>query len=524
MWFPQPSSPAAIEVVGLEGKINARDIAQLLSDGRAKEWRDRVGVVGARDGSAKPGSRLLVNNGWVLKTNVDFGSSDRATVFERMSTANRLHNRVRLWHEDKAWALFESDGTWYPLSVAPEVRTLRQLGHAERRIVGWTAMIAMGVEISRASGIGLDLNPSNFGYLGDSDRLYYVDDEWYPMLTNAELASAIVARIPESLDIGPDRWQSWGVVLADVLSPLFGTDAARRDFADTVTSHPVATRYNEARKKLVDGLVRARVGLQCGSDRHPRRKFRRAPERTAVLADIHANIIAFEAVLAECERLEVDSYIFLGDVVGYGPNPKECVQRLAELPDAKYVRGNHDHAIGTGVFKDGMNRTARSCAGWTLEQLSLEEREWLISMPVDLAQPKWLAVHGAPRDPNRFLAYVYELTFQDNLYHMEKNDLELCFCGHTHVQFVHEKIVDGGCRKLGAPSSVDLSENRLLIVNPGSVGQPRDNDVRAAFAVWDRDVEAISLHRTRYDVNEVVRRLKRCGLPDGLGERLLQGT
>ncbi|NIR60226.1 MAG: hypothetical protein GWO02_12270, partial [Gammaproteobacteria bacterium] len=94
--------------------------------------------------------------------------------------------------------------------------------------------------------------------------------------------------------------------------------------------------------------------------------------------DVHGNLPALEAVLEKCRSLEVDSYLFLGDAVGYGPFPRECVRRLAELPDATFIRGNHDHALGTRNAGEGMNRLARSCAEWTDAQLSDEDREWLL--------------------------------------------------------------------------------------------------------------------------------------------------
>jgi diadenosine tetraphosphatase ApaH/serine/threonine PP2A family protein phosphatase len=147
----------------------------------------------------------------------------------------------------------------------------------------------------------------------------------------------------------------------------------------------------------------------------------------------------------------------------------------------------------------------------------------LISLPTEAGDRGWLAVHGAPKDPKRFLAYVYELTFEDNLEHLAAEQLELCFCGHTHVQFVHERTATGDCRKLGNPSVITVGGERILLVNPGSVGQPRDHDPRAAFAIWDRRADRVYLHRAVYDVGSVIAALRASDLPAGLGERLVHG-
>ena len=524
MWFPKPSLPADIRIAGVGGALNRDRMFDLLSDPSAVEWRDKVGVTGPLDGSAKATSRLIASSGWVLKTNIALAARAAEDIASRIRVAMEMSGRVRLWHPDKTWAVYRAGDSWYSLSATPELRTVRRIVGFANKVRGWTTMCELAVEIAQTAGIGLDLNPSNFGDLPNDARLYYLDDEWYPQLTFAELASASVARIPEEPEAEEREWWSWGQVLGGVLQPLCPSSSSRRELLDSVSEHPITAQFASKRAALCDGLRLAMFPERT------QRKSRAASElnddrlqRTAVIADVHGNVVALDAVLSECARLGVDSYIFAGDAVGYGPNPRECVQRLAELPNAHVVRGNHDHAIGIGVFKEGMNRQARSCANWTHDQLSREEREWLVSLPLDARGANWLAVHGAPKDPHRFLAYVYELTYQDNLEHMARNHISLCFCGHTHVQFIHEKTAAGEHRKLGCPEHTDVGDHRILIVNPGSVGQPRDHDSRAAFAVWDRLRNSIFLHRVSYSVQPVAESLHRLGFVN-LAERLLQGT
>jgi diadenosine tetraphosphatase ApaH/serine/threonine PP2A family protein phosphatase len=132
-------------------------------------------------------------------------------------------------------------------------------------------------------------------------------------------------------------------------------------------------------------------------------------------------------------------------------------------------------------------------------------------------------VHGAPRDPNRFLAYVYELTYEDNLRYLRGRSVPVCFYGHTHVQLIHVDRV-AGPDKLPGPRRTELNRRNVWLVNPGSVGQPRDGDVRAAYALWDPISETLETIRAAYDVDRTVRALRAAALPPRLEERLLAGA
>jgi len=525
MWFPIPADPTDIHFVGTAGTLSRRQIFALLVSSSATEWRDLVGVAGPVEGSGKDSSRLLASDGWVLKTNMDLAVQDEAAVFASTRKAVEIGVRTQIWHHEKTWAYFLFENSWFPLSATPEMTTLRRVASEDERLAAWTKMLIMAVDTALAHDIGMDLNPANFGQIKDDKRLYYLDDEWYPKLSYAELAAATVARIPEEPGIDAEKWESWGAVLAKSLEPLCATSSERMDLVDHFADHPIAAKFQAKRKALLSGLHHIHPKRHKSSGKTANgRKSGSQSKITAIIADVHANSVALDAVLAETRELGADSYIFLGDAVGYGPKPKECIQRLAELPNTHFVRGNHDHAISIGVYKEGMNGVARRCAQWSHDQLSKEEREWLMSLPLDAKGPGWLAVHGAPKDPRRFLAYVYELTYHDNLDYMVSSDLALCFFGHTHVQSVYEQNPAGESFQHKEPQGVEARNGRVLLVNPGSVGQSRDGDNRAAFAMWDRKSSYISLHRIRYAVSDVVASINEAGLPSVLGERLLRGA
>jgi diadenosine tetraphosphatase ApaH/serine/threonine PP2A family protein phosphatase len=247
------------------------------------------------------------------------------------------------------------------------------------------------------------------------------------------------------------------------------------------------------------------------------------PGCTCIFADVHANLPALEAVLAFAATAGVTRYLFLGDVVSYGPFPGQCIRRLAELNQAVLLRGNHDHTSGTGVPENGSNRVARTMDLWTYQQLTPEERDWLLALPVEHIERPWMSVHGAPQDPHKFYAYVYELTYQDNLAYIAGQQCLACFYGHTHVQFVYRRLADGGAQKY-APATLDLFQpGETMLINPGSVGQPRDGDPRAACAIWDHAANRLSFHRLTYPVATTVAAVKQAGLPEDLIYRLEEG-
>lgn len=246
------------------------------------------------------------------------------------------------------------------------------------------------------------------------------------------------------------------------------------------------------------------------------------PDITCVFSDVHSNLSALDAVLRDARGHGAKAYIFLGDAVGYGPEPARCIARLAELPRAICIRGNHDHAIASAYFEPGMNPLARECAVWTRSVLGEEDLAWLGTLPVDHEESDWLAVHGAPRDPRRLFAYVTDLTFDDDLRSLRERNLSLCFYGHTHVQETHSGFVAGAARFRGE-RPVTLSSDRTWLVNPGSVGQPRDGDPRAAYALWNRRTGELTPMRIAYDIEATTRALRHVHLPPRLEERLRIG-
>jgi len=240
--------------------------------------------------------------------------------------------------------------------------------------------------------------------------------------------------------------------------------------------------------------------------------------RVAVLSDIHSNIVALEAVLAAAGP--VDAVWHLGDVVGYGPDPDAVVAKLAEV-GAVGVRGNHDTAtaIDPGLL-DWFNPDARAAAEWTARVMSAGTRTWLAALPERRVEGDVTLVHGSPRDP--LWEYVTSVPVaRANLAALET---PVGLHGHTHVPIAFRD--DDGRVEAISPtdgSGLTLDDARTLL-NPGSVGQPRDGDPMASWLVLDTEGRRCTWHRVAYDVPAVQKAMAAAGLPPRLAARLSFGV
>lgn len=507
-WFPRPDSASDIELLPPSSSWTPVAVFEVLAEPGGVEWRHRVGVAGPVDGSAKTTTRLFAGRQWVCKLRLDHARELAAEAREASLASRDRGWHMSIWHPEKVWFVMRAAGVWFPVTLCRELVTLRQIATLDQRLRMWTSMLQMSIDVHRAHGVGLDLNPANFATEPGGTQLYYLDDELYDRLEVRDLAGTIAARIPEEPGANADTWLRWGDELRQTLA-LDGF--AWSDVRDEIAGYPLPHRYEQCREALLQSLTSRRRARASDDD------------LTCVLADVHANAAALDAVLDHALDHGAQRFLFLGDAIGYGPDPAYCVRRLAELPRAVMIRGNHDHAIGSNHLELGMNSLARQCAEWTRAQLGADELSWLAQLPPEHAADGWLAVHGAPRDPHRFLAYVYELTYEDNLRHLRDHRIPLCFYGHTHVQLTHVEQATGAA-KLPGIRTIDLDIRRFWLVNPGSVGQPRDGDCRAAYALWRPSAGELATQRVAYDVDRTVRRLRAAGLPGQLEHRLQAGA
>lgn len=242
--------------------------------------------------------------------------------------------------------------------------------------------------------------------------------------------------------------------------------------------------------------------------------------RYAIFSDVHANLTALDAVLADAEGRRPDVYLCLGDVVGYGPDPNECVARVRAL-GAETVAGNHDRAAVGDADLDTFTPLARAAIEWTQHALTPETRAWLAALPLRVRWNGCLAVHGSPRDP--ISEYIFDLPTA--LANFTAASFVRCFVGHTHAPGVFVLERDGRVAAAGLPdgSPVPLSPDARYIVNVGSVGQPRDGDPRAAYVLFETEPETLTLVRVAYSVAFTQAKMRAAGLPEDLAGRLRLG-
>jgi predicted phosphodiesterase len=235
-----------------------------------------------------------------------------------------------------------------------------------------------------------------------------------------------------------------------------------------------------------------------------------------IIADIHSNLEALEAVLAACEEQSVDAYLSTGDIVGYGANPCECIDRIVEL-DTLVTAGNHDWAAAERLSLDYFNPYAREAIYWTQERLTKAQMQYLHDLNLIEMVEDVTLVHGTLYDPENF---DYLLTAYDAHLSLQMLETRLCLVGHSHVPITF--LLDGSV-SYSFDTEIDLNGLTKAIVNPGSVGQPRDENPKAAFGIYDSETGVVRVERIDYDIEKATAKILRAGLPEVLAERLWLG-
>jgi predicted phosphodiesterase len=245
--------------------------------------------------------------------------------------------------------------------------------------------------------------------------------------------------------------------------------------------------------------------------------------RYLILSDIHANLEALDTSLADARARAWDQALVLGDLVGYGADPNAVVERVRELRLAAIVRGNHDKVALGLEHAEGFNSVAKIAAKWTVDALTPENRAWVAAIPQGPKAPDSLIeiCHGTPYDED---AYIFDET--DARLALSTSTRPLCLFGHTHYPVTFE-LADGAVRvrerSTQGESQLDLRANTKYLVNPGSIGQPRDGDPRAAYAIADTDAKRVELFRLVYPVEAAQHKIIDAGLPEVLARRLAAG-
>ena len=245
--------------------------------------------------------------------------------------------------------------------------------------------------------------------------------------------------------------------------------------------------------------------------------------RYLILTDIHANLEALDECIRDAQSRGFDETLVLGDLVGYGGDPNLVCERVQALTPTAIVRGNHDKVACGLEQAEGFNAVAKSAAKWTLEVLTPAHREWLAALPEGpiVVDDVVEICHGSPFDED---AYIFDEL--DAVRAVKVSTRPLCLFGHTHYPVTFE-LSENSFDSVGSAASpqmrVQMKPGCKYLINPGSVGQPRDGDPRAAYAIVDTKERRVELYRIRYAVEEAQMKVVKAGLPEVLAQRLAVG-
>ncbi len=476
--------------------------------------------------NGRPATRLIAEGEHIIKFRTEYQLDEKqARRFVEQAVARE--RQLGVHHPHKTWFLWQpdfpeaqsapADHTVTIGNVAPRLLALNEVEIvAERflvhqRLTLIAKMLDCFLHTGKHFDVSLDLCPSNFA-VDEADTLYYVDDDIYPG-ANAHVLSDALGTLLRSLDWLDERLaQQLGISLRQSLQNHMEDEHWITVVAEGVRAVFVSEARQGIRNALVDALYAGRSFNYQPRD---------SAEVFALLADIHSNAPALECALEYLDGRGIGTGIILGDMVGYGPHPGQCIDMVRELSDWMLLRGNHDHAIGSGKTKKGVSSLARWTLDWSIENISEDHRDWLMNLPPYLQAEGWLAVHGSPIDKTFFNGYVYQMSYKENLDELVRRDMPLCFHGHTHIQKVYRRDHTGDSENMDPQQN--LQDAWQALICPGSVGQPRGGEVGVELAIIDMGTQSLEFHRLPYDMESTIADMKKQNFPPALGERLRQG-
>lgn len=534
-------SAPRIEIIGSvasEPAYRREEIAALLSV-------ERTALEHGEQYTGRPGTALHVSGHDVVKLRLDATQLNPRVWLQR---ALDVEQALQVHHPRKTWFLLRNpdDKRFLIGNVCPLLAPLHTyLPQVEPR-----RLPSLGVAIfeillqmyfrAYAEGWRLDLGLSNFG-LDEAGKLYYLDDDIYPgddgftdfahmvgvYLRSQTWLNAEAARVLGSAAANSAVQQKFSVAeclaaaerLTGVFVPEGRAGAAMEAFVDAFSASVMSYRRRTKTTRARSGAAKADLAASA-----PRGLSERY---IAVLSDVHANYPALRATLDFLAARNVRNGIVIGDVVGYGPHPAQCVEMLAESGFV-CLKGNHDEALTLSesawrTARTMMSRDARWVVEWSRPMLDAAHVEWLASLPLTAGEGDWIALHGAPVDPDVIHGYVYEMTYATNLDELKKRALRFCFHGHTHLHGIYGRMPGRPDGHYKSESEMGLRVFSQALICCGAVGQPRDGRPGAQFGIFDRESDSMSFHCLPYDVRRTVNDMQAHGFPEALVRRLTTG-
>ncbi len=481
--------------------FNAHQVLELLE-------QPQTALAHGETFTGRPDTRIHINEHSILKIRTEIRDPKSAQRWALQ--ALEKERRLEVYYPDKTWFVATPESTEKNCiigNICPLLQPLHTLLNAltpEQSKQGlslleqiWGMYFAVAIQHE----LRLDEGLSNFGQ-DKHGTVYYLDDDNYNW-DRFNACSHILGVYLRSLSwFEDDACQQLGEQLQRGILQHFKDRQYLNVLAEQLDNVFFPPKFESRIQALNAGLIGDRSKQHSNID----------SRYLILMADIHANLPALDTVLNFMHKEGIRDGLVLGDIVGYGPHPAECIERLQDSA-LTIIKGNHDHGLASGHFSERFSQTAQWVLDWSLSVVSAEQRHWLGELPPVLHHHNWLALHGAPVDPTFFNAYVYQMTFESNLSALAEKNIPLCFHGHTHLPGVYARR---GMDKHYADLEMDLSSYECALVCPGSVGQPRNRQPGAQFGIYDQVEKKLSLHNLSYSTEPVIQIMQDKGFPEAL--------
>jgi len=469
----------------------------------------------------RPTTQLLITDDYVIKlrTELRFSQRDAKRWIEKQLASEKAYC---VYHPSKTWFLLhQEDGNPIIANICKHLTPVNVYCAGTQAPSSWHSILGdilnmylkCAVKYERALDDGL----SNYG-LDENQLVYYLDDETYEanQLVSLSHGLAVWVRQLTWLDEKGGAWLGkylhstisryfddphWLFVLRAQFSDAFFAEGRQRTVATAILNH--LTPKKQKKTTVLEAMT---LDTQ---------------QPIALLGDIHSNYPALVAVLKHLEEMNIQQGIILGDIVGYGPHPNECISVLRDL-NWPIIKGNHDHGLSIMTSTQGFSKNALKVLEWTATQVSDDDKSWLLNLPPYLEFDNCMAVHGAPMDIHYMYGYVYAMTYEENLDAVLAKNKRLCFHGHSHIQGVYYRKRGQSFESKAPKTSFKNVESALIC--PGSVGQPRGGRQGAEFAIYYPIDDYVQFYNIKYDIKTVLEKMSEEDFPAPLLSRLLEGT
>lgn len=515
---------ATIELIGSVSGQTYYDSSDILGLLAGKREQLKIG----EEFTGRPETKIYTDADRVVKIRAEL-ELDFATASKWAHNELSKEREIDVHHPKKTWFILkESQGDKVLIgNICPRMRPLhvelknKPKNDLERqRYLNLLASVFhLYLTLAKCHGYKLDEGLSNFA-TDDKENIYYLDDEIYPWDNFVSFSIMLGVFLRNYAWLDCKFINNLTDILIEYIDTIFSDPHCRVIVSTQLHSLFMPTEDKQALlKELIKGLSKTPI-IKVQKKKKPALKKNNS-RFIAVMADIHANFSALENVLKFYEERKITQGVILGDIVGYGPDPALCIEKLQET-QFEIIKGNHDHAVATSNMERGFSTHAKAAIDWTIEQLNLAHRDWLKYLPSYIKHKDWYAVHGAPIDPAFFFGYVYLMTAEDNLNYLQNKKISICFHGHSHMPGIFGRDKSNMDHHL-TESRNDLKKFTHLLACPGSVGQPRNGNPNAQCAVFDREKLEFNIYSIPYSVESVVLRMKKNDLPEKLWQRLKSG-